>query len=65
MIEILTLDSEEVRNALQRRKEYLQKRGLTTNNGLEYSGNFKGTTTKRRKEILTKLDELKEMINKL
>lgn len=65
MIEILELDSAEVQNALQRRREWMQKRGLTLKDGYEYSGNYKGTTTTRKREILTKLDELREEINKL
>lgn len=65
MIEILTIDSADVQNALQRRKEYLQKRGLTFKDGYEYSGNYKGTTTTRKKEILSKLDQIREEINKL
>lgn len=65
MIEILELNCDEVQNALQRRKEYLQKRGLTLKDNVEYSGKYKGTTTKRRKEILSKLDELRELFNKL
>lgn len=65
MIEILKIDSEEVQNALQRRKEFLQKRGLTLKDGYEYSGKYKGTTTTRKKEILTKLDQIREEINKL
>lgn len=65
MIEILKIDSEEVQNALQRRKEFLQKRGLTTKDNQEISGNYKGTSSKRKREIYAKMDELKEMINKL
>lgn len=65
MIEILKIDSEEVQNALRRRKEFLQKRGLSLKDGYEYSGNFKGTSSKRKREIYAKMDELKEMINKL
>jgi len=65
MIEILTLDCEEVQNALQRRKEFLQKRGLTLKDNVEYSGNYKGTLSKHKREIYAKMDELKEMINKL
>lgn len=65
MIQILTLDSEEVRNALNRRREYLQKRGLTIKDGYEYSGKYKGTTTAHKREILSKLDEITELINKL
>lgn len=65
MIEILKIDSAEVQNALRRRKEFLQKRGLTITDGKEYSGNYKGTTTTRKREIYAKMDELKEMINKL
>lgn len=65
MIEILTLDSEEVRNALQRRREWMQKRGLSVKDNVEISGKYKGTTTTRKKEILTKLDELTEFFKKL
>ena len=65
MIEILELNSEEVQNALNRRREYLQKRGLTIKDGYEYSGNYKGTTTTRKREILSKLDQIREEINKL
>ena len=65
MIEILTIDSTEVQNALQRRREWMQKRGLSVKDNVEYSGKYKGTMTTRKKEILTKLDELREEINKL
>lgn len=65
MIQILTLDSEEVRNALQRRREWMQKRGLSTKDNQEISGNYKGTSSRRKREIYAKMDELKEMINKL
>ena len=65
MIEILKIDSEEVQNALRRRKEFLQKRGLSLKDNVEYSGNYKGTSSKRKREIYAKMDELKEMINKL
>ena len=65
MIEILTLDSEEVRNALQRRRDWMQKRGLSVKDNVEISGKYKGTTTTRKKEILTKLDQIREEINKL
>lgn len=65
MIQILTLDCAEVQNALNRRREYLQKRGLTLKDNVEYSGKYKGTTTTRKREILTKLDELREQIDKL
>lgn len=65
MIQILTLDCEEVQNALNRRREYLQKRGLSLKDNVEYSGNYKGTSSKRKREIYAKMDELKEMINKL
>lgn len=65
MIEILKIDSEEVQNALQRRKEFLQKRGLSTKDNQEISGNYKGTSSRRKREIYAKMDELKEMINKL
>lgn len=65
MIEILKIDSEEVQNALRKRREWMQKRGLTFKDGYEYSGNYKGTTTTRKKEILSKLDELTELFKKL
>ena len=65
MIEILKIDSEEVQNALRKRREWMQKRGLSLKDNVEYSGNYKGTTTTRKKEILSKLDELREQINKL
>lgn len=65
MIEILKIDSEEVQNALRKRREWMQKRGLTFKDGYEYSGNYKGTSSKRKREIYAKMDELKEMINKL
>ena len=65
MIEILELNSDEVQNALQRRREWMQKRGLSLKDGYEYSGNYKGTSSKRKKEILAKLDELREQIDKL
>lgn len=65
MIEILKIDSEEVQNALRKRREWMQKRGLSLKDGYEYSGNFKGTSSKRKKEILAKLDELTELFKKL
>lgn len=65
MIQILTLDSDEVQNALKRRREWMQKRGLSLKDGYEYSGNYKGTSSRRKREIYAKMDELKEMINKL
>lgn len=65
MIQILELNSDEVQNALRRRKEFLQKRGLSLKDGKEYSGNYKGTSSKRKREIYAKMDELKEEIDKL
>ena len=65
MIEILKIDSTEVQNALQRRREWMQKRGLSVKDNVEISGKYKGTTTTRKKEILTKLDELTEFFKKL
>ena len=65
MIEILRIDSGEVQNALRKRREWMQKRGLSLKDNVEYSGNYKGTTTTRKKEILTKLDQIREEINKL
>jgi len=65
MIEILELNSDEVQNALRKRREWMQKRGLSLKDNVEYSGNYKGTSSKRKREIYAKMDELKEMINKL
>jgi len=65
MIEILELNSDEVHNALRKRREWMQKRGLSLKDNVEYSGNYKGTSSKRKREIYAKMDELKEMINKL
>ena len=65
MIEILELNSDEVQNALKRRREWMQKRGLTFKDGYECSGKYKGTTTTRKKEILSKLDQIREQIDKL
>ena len=65
MIGILKIDSAEVQNALRKRREWMQKRGLTITDGKEYSGNFKGTSSKRKREILSKLDQIREQIDKL